>query len=307
MIHVGNAPCSWGTLEFEGEQTDRITYARMLDELAEAGYTGTELGDWGFMPTEPHALRRELAQRKLIMTGAFVPIAFKHREAHDEGEARALRTAGLLAAVADPTYPPFLVLADDNASDPTRTQNAGRVTPAMMLNEDEWRIFADGVNRVARAVRAQTGLRVAFHHHCAGYVETPEEIAALLSLTDPDAVGLVFDTGHFAFGSGRPDGQTVVEALNRYGPRIWYVHLKDCSPHVAAQAAQAGWDYHTAIRHGVFCELGQGCVPFDQVIAWLRTHNYDGFVTVEQDVLPGMGTPKESAQRNREYLRRVGI
>jgi len=36
-IQVGNAPCSWGTLEFEGEQGGRLTYARMLDELTVTG------------------------------------------------------------------------------------------------------------------------------------------------------------------------------------------------------------------------------------------------------------------------------
>jgi inosose dehydratase len=61
------------------------------------------------------------------------------------------------------------------------------------------------------------------------------------------------------------------------------------------------------VRHGLFCELGQGCVPFDQVIAWLDAHGYRGYVTVEQDVLPGMGTPKESAWRNRQFLRGLGI
>ncbi len=29
------------------------------------------------------------------------------------------------------------------------------------------------------------------------------------------------------------------------------------------------------------------------------------YVLVEQDILPGMGTPKESARRNREYLRSI--
>ena len=56
---VGNAPCSWGTLEFEGTGGEQIGYARMLDELAETGYTGTELGDWGYMPTSPGALRAD--------------------------------------------------------------------------------------------------------------------------------------------------------------------------------------------------------------------------------------------------------
>jgi inosose dehydratase len=61
------------------------------------------------------------------------------------------------------------------------------------------------------------------------------------------------------------------------------------------------------MNHGIFCELGQGCVDFPAVVDWLRRQEYDGFVTVEQDVLPGMGAPRESAARNRTYLRRLGV
>ncbi len=307
MIYIGNAPCSWGNLEFEGLGEHQLTFERMLDELAEAGYTGTELGDWGFMPTEPAGLRSELQKRNLTMTGAFVPVAFRHREAHDDGEARALRTARLLAAVKSESAPPFLVLADDNNSDPIRAQNAGRVLREMMLSEDDWRVFADGVNRVARKVTAETGLRCVFHHHCAGFVETPDEIATLLSLTDPQAVGLVFDTGHYAFGSGNPNGDEVMAALDRFASRIAYVHLKDCSAAIAKQSRAEKMDYNAAVGAGVFCELGKGCVPFKRVAEWLKGREYAGFVTVEQDVLPGMGAPKESALRNREYLRSIGL
>jgi len=28
---------------------------------------------------------------------------------------------------------------------------------------------------------------------------------------------------------------------------------------------------------------------------------------VEQDVLPGMGSPKDSARRNRDYLQKLGL
>lgn len=307
MIHVGNAPCSWGTLEFEAVGDNVIGFTQMLDELAEAGYTGTELGDWGFMPTEPAPLRQELARRQLTMTGAFVPIAFKYRELHEAGQATAIKIAQLLADVADAAQPPFLVLADDNCREPVRCNNAGRVTAPLELSGDAWRIFADGVNQVARAVQMQTGLRCVFHHHGGGYVETPNEIATLLALTDPEWVSLVFDTGHYAFGTGRPTATAVMEGLRQFAPRIRYVHLKDCSPHIATQARQESWDYHTAIRHGVFCELGQGCVPFDEVAAWLREQGYAGFVTVEQDVVPGMGSPKTSAQRNRQFLKTVGL
>ena len=192
-LRVGNAPCSWGTLEFEEAKGEQIGFARMLDELAETGYTGTELGDWGYMPTDPAALRAELEKRKLVMLGAFVPVALKDAAAHEAGISNAVKTAKLLAAVAaDPK--PYLVLADNNGTVTERTANAGRVTPEMGLSSDEWLAFADGANKVGRAVWDEAGLRTVFHHHCAGYVETPDEIARFLEMTDPDAIGLVFDT-----------------------------------------------------------------------------------------------------------------
>ncbi|MBI5282374.1 MAG: TIM barrel protein [Candidatus Solibacter usitatus] len=276
----------------------------MLDELAATGYTGTELGDWGYMPTDPPALSAELSRRNLVMLGAFVPVALKDRAAHRPGVAAALKTARLLAAVA--TEPkPFLVLADDNGSVPERTFHAGRVTPLMGLNAHQWQIFAEGANLVARTVLAETGLRTVFHHHCAGYVETPDEIARFLQLTDPESIGLVFDTGHYVYGSGDPAGADVVAALERFRDRVWYVHFKDCQPGVAAAARAQEWHYFQALRHGVFCELGKGCVDFPAVLRWLRQAGYAGYTLVEQDVLPGMGAPAESARRNREYLRSI--
>jgi len=85
------------------------------------------------------------------------------------------------------------------------------------------------------------------------------------------------------------------------------MHFKNCHPEIADRARREGWDYFEAIRQGVFCELGQGCVDFPAVLSRLRQQGYDGWAVVEQDVLPGMGSPKESAGRNREYLRAIGI
>ena len=309
-IRVGNAPCSWGSLEFDGCKGESIGYARMLDELVEAGYVGTELGDWGYMPTDPAALHGEMERRRLTMLGAFVPVALKDPAAHAPGEARVLQVARLLAAVharAGGDTAPFLVLADENGTVPARTTHAGRVTVGLGLTDAEWGVYAQGANRVAAAVRKETGLRTVFHHHCAGYVETPEEIATLLQRTDPSLLGLVFDTGHLTFGSGRNDAGLARECLDRFADRIWYMHFKDCHPAVAARSRSEGWDYFRSVREGVFCELGKGCVDFRGVLDWLKQREYRGWVLVEQDVLPGLGTPKESARRNRDYLRTLGI
>jgi len=122
-IHIANAPCSWGALEFEGLEGrggEEIAYGQMLDELCETGYTGTELGDWGYMPTEPIALGAELEKRNLAMVGAFVPVALKYPELHAEGGADALKVARLLASVVDSvgnSQLPFLILADANGTD----------------------------------------------------------------------------------------------------------------------------------------------------------------------------------------------
>lgn len=303
-IRFGNAPCSWGTIEGWGQG---IGYSQMLDELVEAGYTGTELGDWGYMPTDPEQLRQELSSRGLTMLGAYEGVYLRDPRAHAEGERRVLRTARLLRSVADvgDGWQPLVVLADEHSRDPLRFQNAGRVTPEMSLSDADWRVFARGAEQIARAVRDETGLRTVFHHHCAGYVEAPWEIEALLEHTDGAVLGLVFDTGHYLFGSGVNEPQQVLEGLERFRERLWYVHYKDCHPAVADEARRRGWNYKEAVGKGVFCELGKGQIDFGAVTRMLEKLGYDGWVTVEQDVLPGMGEPKESARRNREYLRRV--
>ena len=298
MIKVANAPCSWGVIEnVEGE---RGGYRRVLDEMQATGYAGTELGDWGFMPTDPEQLRAELAAHNLQLLASWVSVYLHDPARHAQSEADCVRTARQLAAVGGPDN--FIVLGNDPYTDPVRTLNAGRITPEQGMSEAQWAIFADGANRIARAVKRETGLRTIFHHHIGTWVETPAETAKLLSLTDPTVLGLCFDTGHYRFGGGDP-----LTGLQQHADRIWHVHFKDHAPQVAAQSRAARWDGVTAVGHGVFCELGQGDINFPAVLAKLDELNYQGWIVVEQDVLPGMGSPKESAQRNRNYLASIGL
>jgi inosose dehydratase len=309
-MRIGNAPCSWGSLEFDGLEGEVIGCQRMLDELAETGYGGTELGDWGYLPTDPEQLHTELASRGLDLLGAFVPVRLIDAAQHEAGRQEVLKIARQLAHVCElggNQVPPYLVLADDNGSDVVRTKQAGRVRADSGLSAAQWDVFARGAEEIARAVKEQTGLLTVFHHHCAGYIESPAEIASLLDRTDPQWLGLVFDTGHFMYGSGKNDPACQFEFLDRYADRIWYVHFKDCQPRIADAARREGWDYFRAVREGVFCELGQGRVDFRGMVDWLQQRGYDRWVVVEQDILPGLGAPKESALRNRQYLRSLGV
>jgi inosose dehydratase len=61
------------------------------------------------------------------------------------------------------------------------------------------------------------------------------------------------------------------------------------------------------MRNGLYPELGKGCIDFPALLRWLAARDYKGYALVEQDILPGMGTPKESAARSREYLRSIEV
>lgn len=299
-MRVANAPVSWGVMEFDFGP-DTYEFGRVLDEIRASGYQGSELGDWGFLPTDPVDLRRQLESRDLALVGAFVPVNLRDPEAHDDGADRALRTARLLSS-ASPDGAPLIVLADENGRDPVRTKLAGRIEREHGLTNGEWETFARGAERIAGRVLKETGLRTVFHHHCAGFVEAPWELRQLMEHTDSELVGLCLDTGHYRFGGGDP-----AQAVAEYGSRIWHVHLKDFSPRIAERARENAWDYFQAVEHGIFCELGEGQVDFPGVLDGLRQAGYSGWLVVEQDVLPGLGSPLECAKRNRAYLERVGV
>ena len=76
MFKIANAPCSWGVIE--GIDGERGGYTRVIDEMHQTGYAGTESGDMWFMVFEVNmpdtackivnALQR-ISSRKRPMTG----------------------------------------------------------------------------------------------------------------------------------------------------------------------------------------------------------------------------------------------
>ena len=300
MIKVANAPCSWGVIEKTFESARSGDYRCVLDEMQATGFRGTELGDWGFMPTDPLLLKNELDQRELSLVGSWVTSVLIDRNGHKDSAQRAERTAGLLSAVSGTS--PLIILGDNLFAYEVRNQVAGRVTNQDSMTANQWSVFIEGLHSIARKVKEETGIRTVFHPHCSTWVEAPWEISRLLELTDPELIGLCFDTGHYRFGGGEP-----VEGLKKHADRIWHVHFKDCDAEIATTARIEKMEYNTAVGKGLFCELGKGEVDFRGIFNELRAFDYEGWVVVEQDVLPNRGAPREMAMRNREYLRTIGL
>src|ERR1700681_1884808 len=118
-IRVASAPISWGIMEHV-EPPANYPYSRVLDEIAEAGYSGTELGPYGFLPTDSATLRRELEKRSLTLCSAFVDIELGNASAHADGLAFVARSARLISDAGAR----LLILSDKVT--PDRNATAGR-------------------------------------------------------------------------------------------------------------------------------------------------------------------------------------
>ncbi len=294
-IKVGNAPVSWGVMEV-ADWGEQIPYRQVLDEIMEAGYAGTELGPYGYFPTEPNELTPELSARGLQLVASFVPIPLAHSERHEVGYQEAMKVAGLLAQ----SGARLIVLADEMSE--ARMAASGRVDELRDgMNDSQWDSAAQIVVRIAEAC-SELGLSAVFHHHAGTFVETPKEIARLCESTDPDLLGLCLDTGHYFIGGGDP-----VDAVRLYGARIRHLHLKDVQLPVLEAARRDGVGFLEAVRRGVFCELGEGAVDLKKVIQDMTAGGYSDWAIVEQDVDTRNADvkPLESARRSRQYLRNV--
>jgi len=293
-MKLANAPVSWGVSEATGgRQPAAMT---MLGELAACGYTGTELGPLGYLPTDAVALRAALDARGIALVGAFCPVTL-----HDPGRvASAIADADRIIALLAAAGAGVLVLAE--AGDTRRKAIAGRVPAdgSAGFDEDAWTRFAGGAETIARRA-ADHGLVTAFHPHAATYVETPAEVDALLARTDPSLVGLCLDTGHAVYGGGDP-----VALARRHAARIRHVHLKDVREKVLARAAGGELDFAAAVAAGVFAPLGAGDVDLRRTLGVLRDTGYDGWLVVEQDRVIGAAdrpsAPRDDAARSFAYL-----
>jgi inosose dehydratase len=298
-MRVANAPISWGIMEHV-EHPVEYPYTRVLDEIAGAGYAGTELGPYGFLPADPALLRQQLTKRALALCSAFVDVELGNAAVLDEGLAVVTRSAELISAAGAGLF----VLSDRIT--PARNATSGRRVEANAISwsDAEWQTAEAAIKEVITRCKSY-GLRVAFHHHAGSHVETPEEVDRLFSLFPATELGLCLDTGHYAYGGG-----DTVAFLEKQVHRVWCVHLKDLYETKATEARAARMNFHAAVRHGIFAPLGQGDLDFRRIISLLRDGGFDGWLVVEADVLPGgvgSDAPLANARAGREFLRKSGI
>jgi inosose dehydratase len=286
-IAVGTAPVNWNNDDLPNWRP-RVPFTNMLDAMASAGYQGTEFG--ADFPRDPSQLKSELSIRDLERCGSYQWFHFQDPEKFAGEIADLDHVFRALASVGCQN----LIVA--SAMTPERIAIAGRVPGdgSASWSTQAWLRLRDGLAQLRDRAR-EWQLEVHYHNHVGSHVESPDEVEILMQYL-PDEVDLCFDTGHYAFGGG-----DAADFVRKHSSRIGYLHLKDVDPSALAIARDASLGFLDALRHFVFCELGQGCAGISRIVSTLGTRGYCGWVIVEQDTCPN--DPTVTARRNRAFLR----
>ena len=295
-FYFASAPDSWGVLDYPGPSWEQ-SYQKMLDEMAAAGYTGTELGPYGFFPTDPKILQIELTKRRLKLLGSFVPVTLSDPASANVVIEQVRKVGNLLSTLGAP----FLVLADAQSAE--RDRIAGRVPAdgSAGLNAEQWKQVAKVVAEAAK-VTAEYGLDLVFHPHISSYVETPEETERFFDVTSSSGIGLCLDTGHCAYAGGDP----VAEA-EKYRNILRLVHLKDLDDRVLDRVLSEKMNFEQAVEAKAFTIIGKGSIDFPAFFRVLANNNYSGWMVVEQDVKFGAADvpPAQNIAASLKYLQGV--
>lgn len=280
---IANAPCSWGIAYPTGNS---FTWQQYLDEVAAAGYRGTELGPFGFLPKDPALLKDELARRDLVMIGA--------THVHTFGDATSapvlMQTLRDLSSLLVSLGARHLVIMDESNWYP-----AGREG---VLDEAGWAELTQMVRDAQALVEGEYGLKLSFHPHIGTAVEKEYQIDRLLAETSID---LCFDTGHHAFWDQDP-----LAYMTRIFPRIAYMHLKNVNGAVRQRVLDGQLSVAASYGAGVMCPLPDGVVDIQAVMRLLDDRGFAGPIVVEQDVAANATeTPLQLATRNLAYMNAI--
>ncbi|MGW3295044.1 sugar phosphate isomerase/epimerase family protein [Streptomyces xiamenensis] len=292
-IRIGSAPDSWGV--WFPEDPQQTPWQRFLDEVSEAGYQWIELGPYGYLPTDPALLGDELTRRRLTVSAGTVFTAL-HRgpavwDATWEHVSRVAALTSAMGAAHLVVIPEFW-----------RDSVTGEQTDPEHLSPGQFRELTAGMERLGREVRERYGLTIVVHPHADTHLATERDVARFLDATDPDAVSLCLDTGHYAYCGGDS-----VRLIKTYGERIGYLHLKQVDPAILADVRAQGTPFGPAVASGVMCEPPHGLPDLPPVLAAAQGLGVDLFAIVEQDMYPcAPDAPLPIATRTRRYLRSCG-
>ena len=286
-VRLGIAPIGW-TNDDMPDLGGENTFEQCISEMALAGFKGSEIGNK--YPQDPAVLKRYLDARGLQICNAWFSALFTSAPYEQTLEAFVRHRDRLHALGAK-----VISASEQGNSIQGKPLNIfGPDKP--VYTEEQWALVARGFNDMGRLAR-EKGMTLCCHHHMGTGVQTVEEIDRFLSMTDPELVFLLFDSGHLTFAGVDP-----VPVLRRHIGRVRHVHLKDVRLKVRDEARRQGMSFLDAVRAGVFTVPGDGDVDFGPIFDLLQSGGYEGWVVVEAEQDPAKANPFEYAVKARRYI-----
>lgn len=286
-VKLAIAPIGW-TNDDMPDLGKENTFEQCVSEMALAGFKGSEIGNK--YPMDVSVLKHKLDVRGLQICNAWFSSLFTS-EPYEVTIRNFIAHRDRLYALGARV----IGASEQGNSIQGKDINIfGSDKP--VYTKEQWALIAKGYNEMG-ALAQEKGMVLTCHHHMGTGVQTAEEIDTFMSLTDPDKVFLLFDSGHLTFAGIDP-----LPILKKYISRIKHVHLKDVRMNVREQAKRDGWSFLTAVRNGVFTVPGDGDVDFGPIFDVLAENGYEGWVVVEAEQDPAKANPFEFAVKARKYI-----
>jgi inosose dehydratase len=262
-LRLGYAAITWGG------QDDKA-----VEDISALGFHGIQLRAtaverWG---TKPEELRRLLDEKglKLLCMSSGTVDAEPAKEA--EYLATHVKNAEFVKAVGGEKLQILSRRPEGRAPTPAEFERLGKLLTILGQRTRD------------------LGVPLVYHNHMHAFGEAPDEIAKVLELTDPKAVGLLLDIAHYQQGGGDP-----VAAVSRHQERLTMLHLKDVIGPLPGDTKPPRESYK-------FVELGRGKVDVKGVVAAVKRVGFRGPAVVELDAVTAEGrTPKDCAALNKQY------
>lgn len=288
IIELGIAPIAW-TNDDMPELGGENTFEQCVSEMALAGFSGTEIGSK--FPRDPAVLSAALALRGLRIANAWFS-SFLTVKPYAETEHAFVRQCDFLHSLGAER-----VGVSEQGHSIQGMMDKPVFEAKRMLNSAEWKELCSGLDRLG-AIAADKGLTLTYHHHMGTVVQTGEETDRLMENTNPDLVGLLFDSGHFAYS-----GEDPLAMLRRHLSRVRHVHLKDVRNDVVRQVREEKLSFLQGVRLGTFTVPGDGDLDFKPIFQTLSDAGYSGWMLVEAEQDPSRANPLEYALKARRYIR----
>jgi inosose dehydratase len=288
-VKLGIAPIAW-TNDDLPELGGENTFQQCVSEMALAGFTGSEVGNK--YPKDPTVLKPALELWGIEICNAWFS-TFLISKPYEQTEVEFEKHVAFLAAMGAK-----VVGVSEQSYSTQGIQDHPVFEGKYEMNDHEWQLLCDGLNRLGMLSLEKYGVALTFHHHMGTVVQTAAETDRLMEGTDPALVSLLFDSGHFAYC-----GEDPVEQVRKHAKRIKHVHLKDIRPDVVAKVRQERLSFLEGVRQGAFTIPGDGCVAFDPIFRVLADSNYEGYMVVEAEQDPAKANPLEYAIRARKFIR----